>query len=58
MLYKFDGKAPTIGQGTYVSDIARVIGDVVIGRALLVFVAELRCWTPQKYSEWMHPAER
>jgi len=31
MLYKFDGKAPTIGQGTYVSDIARVIGDVVIG---------------------------
>ena len=31
MLYKFDGKAPAIGQGTYVSDIARAIGDVVIG---------------------------
>jgi acetyltransferase-like isoleucine patch superfamily enzyme len=31
MPYKFDGKAPTIGQGTYVSDIAWVIGDVVIG---------------------------
>ena len=31
MLYKFDGKQPTVGKDTYVSDIARVIGDVVIG---------------------------
>jgi carbonic anhydrase/acetyltransferase-like protein (isoleucine patch superfamily) len=31
MLYKFDGKQPTVGQDTYVSDLARVIGDVVIG---------------------------
>jgi carbonic anhydrase/acetyltransferase-like protein (isoleucine patch superfamily) len=32
MLYKFDGKQPTVGEGSYVSDLARVIGDVVIGR--------------------------
>ncbi|MFH1985663.1 MAG: gamma carbonic anhydrase family protein [Pseudomonadota bacterium] len=31
MLYKFDGKQPKIGNDTYVSDLARVIGDVVIG---------------------------
>jgi len=31
MLYRFDGKQPMVGEGTYVSDIARVIGDVVIG---------------------------
>ena len=31
MLYEFDGKQPKIGHGTYVSDMARVIGDVVIG---------------------------
>ncbi len=31
MLYRFDGKQPTVGRETYVSDIARVIGDVVIG---------------------------
>ena len=31
MLYKFDGKQPTVGNDTYVSDIATVIGDVVIG---------------------------
>jgi carbonic anhydrase/acetyltransferase-like protein (isoleucine patch superfamily) len=31
MLYKFDGKQPTVGKDTYVSDIATVIGDVVIG---------------------------
>jgi carbonic anhydrase/acetyltransferase-like protein (isoleucine patch superfamily) len=31
MLYKFDGKKPTIGKDTYVSDLATVIGDVVIG---------------------------
>ncbi len=31
MLYRFDGKQPVVGTGAYVSDIARVIGDVVIG---------------------------
>jgi len=31
MLYKFDGKQPTVGKETYVSELATVIGDVVIG---------------------------
>jgi carbonic anhydrase/acetyltransferase-like protein (isoleucine patch superfamily) len=31
MLYNFDGKQPVIGKGSYVSDVARVIGDVMIG---------------------------
>jgi len=31
MLYSFDGKTPQVGKGSYVSDIARVIGDVNIG---------------------------
>lgn len=31
MLYSFDGKQPSIGQGTYVSETALVIGDVSIG---------------------------
>jgi phenylacetic acid degradation protein len=31
VLYKFDGKQPAIGKGTYVSHLATVIGDVVIG---------------------------
>jgi carbonic anhydrase/acetyltransferase-like protein (isoleucine patch superfamily) len=31
MLYHFDGKTPTVGRGSYVSDLARVIGDVEIG---------------------------
>lgn len=31
MLYKFDGKEPVIGSGTYVSNTALVIGDVKIG---------------------------
>lgn len=31
MLYKFDGKQPTVGENTYVSELASVIGDVVIG---------------------------
>ena len=30
MLYRFDGKEPTVGRDTYVSDLARVIGNVVI----------------------------
>ena len=31
MLYAFDGRRPRIGEGTYVSEHALVIGDVVIG---------------------------
>ncbi|MBI9089611.1 MAG: gamma carbonic anhydrase family protein [Desulfobacterium sp.] len=31
MLYHFDGKTPSVGRGSYVSDLARVIGDVEIG---------------------------
>ncbi len=31
MLYKFDDKQPVVGKDAYVSDLARVIGDVVIG---------------------------
>jgi len=31
MLYRFDGRQPVVGQGTYVSELATVIGDVVIG---------------------------
>lgn len=31
MLYEYNGKRPTVGKDSYVSDIAHVIGDVVIG---------------------------
>lgn len=31
MLFEFDGNSPEIGKGTYVSQTAQVIGDVVIG---------------------------
>lgn len=31
MLYQFDGKQPQVGTGTYVSELAQVIGDVIIG---------------------------
>ncbi|MCP4687696.1 MAG: gamma carbonic anhydrase family protein, partial [Desulfobacterales bacterium] len=31
MLYKFDGKQPVVGKDAYVSELANVIGDVVIG---------------------------
>ena len=31
MLYRFDGRQPAIGAGTYVSETATVIGDVRIG---------------------------
>ena len=31
MLYEFDGKQPVVGKDTYVSDLAIVIGDVLIG---------------------------
>jgi carbonic anhydrase/acetyltransferase-like protein (isoleucine patch superfamily) len=32
MLFRFDGKEPVIGEGTYVSETAQVIGDVKIGQ--------------------------
>jgi carbonic anhydrase/acetyltransferase-like protein (isoleucine patch superfamily) len=32
MLYRFDGRQPVIGTGTYVSETATVIGDVRIGK--------------------------
>ncbi len=32
MRYRFDGKQPVVGKDTYVSDLATVIGDVVIGK--------------------------
>ena len=31
MLYKYDGKGPELGQGTYVSEEALVVGNVKIG---------------------------
>ena len=31
MLYEYDGRRPTVGKDSYVSEIARVIGDVTIG---------------------------
>jgi phenylacetic acid degradation protein len=31
MLYRFDGRAPKVGKDTYISELATVIGDVVIG---------------------------
>ncbi|MCP4695008.1 MAG: gamma carbonic anhydrase family protein [Desulfobacterales bacterium] len=31
MLYEFDGKQPVVGKDAYVSELANVIGDVVIG---------------------------
>ena len=31
MLYEFDGRQPVVGETSYVSDTARVIGDVLIG---------------------------
>ena len=32
VLYRFEGKEPRIGEGTYVSQSAEVIGDVTIGK--------------------------
>ena len=32
MLYQFDGKQPQVKAGTYVSELAHVIGDVMIGK--------------------------
>ncbi|HOV89100.1 MAG TPA: gamma carbonic anhydrase family protein [Syntrophorhabdaceae bacterium] len=31
MIYRFDGKEPKVGKGTYISETAIVIGDVIIG---------------------------
>lgn len=31
MLYKFDGRQPKVGRDSYISELATVIGDVVIG---------------------------
>jgi carbonic anhydrase/acetyltransferase-like protein (isoleucine patch superfamily) len=31
MLYKLDGKQPVIGKDTYISELAQVIGDIIIG---------------------------
>jgi carbonic anhydrase/acetyltransferase-like protein (isoleucine patch superfamily) len=31
MLYRFDGKEPTEGRDSYVSDLERLIGNVIIG---------------------------
>lgn len=36
MLYRFDGREPIIGEGTYVSDTALVIGDVQIGKTCYI----------------------
>lgn len=32
MLYGFDGKRPTVGDGTYISELANIIGDVHLGK--------------------------
>ena len=32
VMYRFEGKKPKIGEGTYMSESAEVIGDVVIGK--------------------------
>jgi carbonic anhydrase/acetyltransferase-like protein (isoleucine patch superfamily) len=32
MFYSFDGRVPSVGDGTYVSETAQVIGDVRIGK--------------------------
>jgi carbonic anhydrase/acetyltransferase-like protein (isoleucine patch superfamily) len=31
MLYRFDGNQPTVDKSAYVSELANVIGDVIIG---------------------------
>ena len=31
MLYEYNGRCPTVGRGTYVSETAQVIGDVLVG---------------------------
>jgi carbonic anhydrase/acetyltransferase-like protein (isoleucine patch superfamily) len=36
VLYEFDGRAPVIGDGSYVSETALVIGDVRIGKTCYI----------------------
>ncbi len=36
MLYEFEGKTPVVGENSYVSETALVIGDVVIGNSCYV----------------------
>ncbi|OPY69964.1 MAG: UDP-3-O-(3-hydroxymyristoyl)glucosamine N-acyltransferase [Syntrophorhabdaceae bacterium PtaU1.Bin034] len=36
MFYRFDGRQPVIGSGTYVSETATVIGDVRIGKGCYI----------------------
>ncbi len=36
MLYKFDGKQPVINKSAYISTLAEVIGDVVIGKGCYI----------------------
>lgn len=36
MLYSFDGQIPTVGRGAYVSELATVIGNVVIGEGCYI----------------------
>ena len=42
MLYKFDGRQPVIGKDAYVSELANVIGDVVIGNNCYIGHGEKR----------------
>ena len=36
MRYRFEGHTPSIGKGTYVSELAQVIGNVVIGDGAVI----------------------
>ncbi|RJR51075.1 MAG: hypothetical protein C4576_04295 [Desulfobacteraceae bacterium] len=36
MLYRFGGKQPVVGKDTYVSDLASVIGDVIVGSSCYI----------------------
>lgn len=36
MIYRFDGKTPVIGEGTYVAESAVVIGNVTLGKGCYV----------------------
>jgi hypothetical protein len=55
----WSGKVKKIRSGlVQVHRRSKINHTSVRGDALMVFVAELRCWTPQRYSEWMHPGGR
>ena len=36
MFYSFDGRVPSVGNGTYVSETAQVIGDVRVGNSCYI----------------------